>query len=90
MGSFPEKTIFSSVQHSLVAYSSLYMVDAPWPFPSYTLACLLLLLMFRRSCWEDFMAVATDITRRRNLSANSLLFCLSQPFLHIFLNGPGP
>lgn len=69
-----------------VTHSSLLRVDASWPFPTSTLACLLLLVMFRRPFWQHFMVITSDITRIHNHTANS---CSSlTTLLHIFLNDP--
>lgn len=40
-------------------------------------------LMFRRSCWWDFMGVVSDVTVRHNLPANTPILCLF--LLHLLL-----
>lgn len=38
-------------------------------------------VMFRKSCQYDFMGVASGITRKQNITENSLIFLLLQ-YLH--------
>lgn len=49
---------------------------------------VLVLLMFRKSRWCDFMCIAFDIPRRHNLTANFLIFWLLTIFLPNFCSVP--
>lgn len=49
---------------------------------------VLVQLLFRWSCWGEFMGVAPDIHRLHNLTANSLFLWLLQSYYALFCNVP--
>lgn len=77
-----EKTCPDS-QQPLVPDSSFCRVEALCAFPihiSMSHGGILTHLTFRQSCWWNFMVIASVITRRHILIANSLMLWLLQSF----------
>lgn len=55
-----------------------------------SIGLILVQLMLRQSLWWDFMVVASDFTRRHNLTTNSLVFWLLQFFQPLISPLPPP
>lgn len=87
------RSCLSHSQISSVTYSSLSMVEALWTFPTQfgmVVGVILGRLMWSQSCWWDFMGVTSDIIRKRNLMANSLILWFWQCFGPVSAILPGP
>lgn len=61
----------------------LFPVHCPMSF-----AVILAQITFRQSCWGDFMFAVSEIIRRHNRTANSLIFWLLGSFCPLFLIAP--
>lgn len=77
---FPKNDYFSHPWHSLVVSSSLCRRDVSWSFLCVCFAnvccCCLIQVVFRQSGRWDFMDILSDITRRHNPTASSLILGL--------------
>jgi hypothetical protein len=69
-------------QISSMACSSACRVETLWALPCVTWHVILVQLTFGQSCWWDFTGVASDVTRGRNLTANSLILHSFHPLFH--------
>lgn len=84
----PGKHYFSSSHQSLVACSFFYFrlrLHELFPFcMSTSVDTIFVQVMFRQPCWGDFMGIASDVSKRDNLTATFTILLLR--LLKWFLN----
>lgn len=75
-GVVPGENYFPHSQHALVSCSSLCRVEASRAILhvhiSMAFGVIIVWLLFRQSCWQDFVDIASNISRRLSLTENSL------------------
>lgn len=89
---FPGKHYFSSSHQSLVACSFFYFrlrLHELFPFcMSSSVDTIFVQVIFRQPCWGDFMGVASDTSKRDNLTADFFFLWLLQSCFSVFWNAP--